>query len=182
MLDTDLGTGRPAAGECLPYYFQYIDLVPDGHVVACLERQITESAGFLATFTPEQALWREASKEWNILEIVGHVIDVERVFGYRALLIARGDPLMWGSIEFPNYAAAANYESRPLGDVVAELTATRAALVAFLRGLDADAWGRRAPADWTLRSVRAVAYAIAGHELHHLADIRRQHGGERTNP
>jgi DinB superfamily len=182
MLDTKLGPGRPAADECLPYYFQYIDLVPDGHVVKCLERQITESAAFLASFTPEQARWREAPKEWNILEIVGHLADVERVFGYRALLIARGDPLMWGSIEFPNYAAAANYESRPLGDVVAELAATRAGLVAFLRGLDAAAWDRRAPADWTLRSVRAVAYAIAGHELHHLADIRRQHGGERKNP
>jgi hypothetical protein len=182
MHDTGLAPGRPEKDECLPYYFQYIDLVPDGHVVKCLERQITESTAFLASFTREQALWREAPKEWNILEIVGHLIDVERVFGYRALLIARGDPLMWGSIEFPDYAAAANYESRRLGDVVEELAATRAAFVAFLRGLDEAAWGRRAPADWTLRSVNAVAYAIAGHELHHLADIRRQHGGERENP
>ena len=182
MLEMDLGPGRPEADECLLYYFQYIGLVTDGHIVERLERQIAESTTFLAAFTAEQAVWREAPKEWNILEIVGHLADVERVFGYRALLIARGDPVTWTSIEFPNYAAAANYESRPLGDVVAELTATRAAFVAFLRGLDADAWGRRAPADWTLRSVRAVAYAIAGHELHHLADIRRQHGGERTNP
>ena len=55
-------------------------------------------------------------------------------------------------------------------------TAVRAAFVAFLRGLDAAAWQRRAPADWTTRSVRAIAYAMAGHELHHLADVRRQHG------
>jgi hypothetical protein len=66
---------------------------------------------------------------------------------------------------------------RPLGDIVAELIAVRAAFVAFLRGLDAAAWRRRAPADWTIRSVRAVAYAMAGHERHHLADIRRQHRG-----
>ena len=69
----------------------------------------------------------------------------------------------------------ANYEARPLGDVVTEYAAVRAAFVAFLRGLDAAAWARRAPAEWTLRSVRAVAYAMAGHERHHLADIRRQH-------
>jgi len=177
MHDTDLGPGRPDADECLPYYFTYIDLVPDGHIVKLLERQIAESAAFLAAFTPEQALRREAPGEWNTVEIVGHLADVERVFGYRALRIARADPVMWTGVEFGDYAAAANFQDRPLGDVVAEYVAVRAAFVAFLRGLDAAAWERRAPADWTLRSVRAIAYAMAGHELHHLASIRRQHGG-----
>ncbi|HYE93453.1 MAG TPA: DinB family protein, partial [Terriglobales bacterium] len=68
-------------------------------------------------------------------------------------------------------------ESRSLGDVVAEYPTVRASFVAFLRGLDDAAWRRRAPADWTMRSVRAIAYAMAGHELHHVADIRRQQGG-----
>jgi DinB superfamily len=176
MHDTDLGPGRPDADECLPYYFQYIGLVPDGHIVELLERQITESAAFLAAFTPEGALRREAPGEWNTVEIVGHLADVERVFGYRALRIARADPVMWTGIEFAEYAAAANFQQRPLGDVVAEYAAVRAASVAFLRGLDAAAWERRAPVDWTLRSLRAIAYTIAGHELHHVADIRRQHG------
>ena len=142
-----------------------------------LERQISESAAFLSAFTPEQALRREAPGEWNMLEIVGHVADAERVFGYRALRIARADPVMWTAVEFADYAAAASYRERPLGDIVAELTAVRAAFVAFLRGLDAAAWQRRAPQDWTIRSVRAIAYAMAGHELHHLADIRRQQSG-----
>ena len=175
MLDT-LGPGRPDADEALPYYFQYIGLTSDGHIVELLERQIAESAAFLAGFTPEQALWREAPGEWNAVEIVGHLADTERVFGYRALRIARADPVMWTGVEFADYAAAANFQERPLGDVVAEYAAVRAAFVALLRGLDAAAWERRAPADWTLRSVRAIAYTMAGHELHHLASIRRQHG------
>jgi hypothetical protein len=182
MHDVVVGPGRPAGDECLPYYFQYIGLVADGQIVERLERQIAESAAFLGAFTPEQALWREAPGEWNIVEIVGHLADVERVFGYRALRIARADPVMWTGVEFADYAAAANFQERPLGDVVAEYAAVRAAFVAFLRGLHETAWERRAPADWTLRSVRAIAYAVAGHELHHLADIRRQHGGELSGP
>jgi DinB superfamily len=174
MHDT-LGPGRPDADECLPYYAQYIELVPDGHVVTRLERQIAETAAFLATFTPEQARWREAPGQWNVLEIVGHLADTERVFGYRALRIARADPVMWTGVEFEDYAAVANFQERRLEDVVAEYAAVRGAFVALLRGLDAAAWQRRAPVDWTLRSVRAVAYAMAGHELHHLASIRRQH-------
>ena len=176
MPDTDVGPGRPDADECRPYYFQYIGLVPDGHVLKLLEHQIAENTAFLAAFTPEQALWREAPGEWNIPEIVGHIADVERVFGYRALRIARADPVMWTGVEFGDYAAAANFQERPLRDVVTELAAVRAAFVAFLCGLDAAAWERRAPADWTLRSVRAIAYTTAGHALHHLASIRRQHG------
>ena len=83
---------------------------------------------------------------------------------------------MWTAVEFPSYATAANFQARSLGDVVAEYAAVRAAFVAFLRGLDAAAWQRRAPSDWTIRSVRAIAYTMAGHELHHLASVRRQHG------
>jgi hypothetical protein len=79
MRETDLGPGRPAADECLPYYFTYIDLVPDGHPMKLLERQISESASFLTVFTPEHALWREAPGGWNIIEIVGHLADTERV-------------------------------------------------------------------------------------------------------
>jgi hypothetical protein len=174
--EIDLEPGRPKADEGQPYYFGYIDLVPEGHIIKLLERQILESEAFLAGFTREQAVWREAPGEWNMVEIVGHVIDTERVFEYRALHIARADPVMWTKVEFPAYASAANYTERQLGDVVAEFKAVRAAFVALLRGLDTAAWERRAPAEWTLRSVRAVAYCIAGHELHHLASIRRQHG------
>src|SRR5882672_7512303 len=177
MSPVDRGPGRPEADECLPYYFNYINLVPDEHVVDLLARQITDSVAFLSGLTPQQALARKAPGEWNALEIVGHVADVERVFEYRALRIARADPVMWTKVEFEQYAAAASFRERPLADVVAELATVRAAFVALLRGLDAAAWQRRAPDDWTLRSVRAIAYCVAGHERHHLADIRRQHGG-----
>lgn len=176
MQGTDVVPGRPDADECQPYYQRYIALVSDGHIVDLLERQIAESAAWLAGFTPEQARWREAPGEWNAVEIVGHLADVERVFGYRALLVARANADTWTSIEFDGYVGVANFQARPLGDVVAEYAAVRAAFVSFLRGLDAAAWERRAPAEWTLRSVRAIAYAMAGHELHHLASIRRQHG------
>ena len=167
--------GRPAPDECQPYYFGYIDLVPAGDILEILERQIGESAAYLAGFSPAQASRREGPKEWNAVEIVSHLADTERAFDYRALRIARADPVMWSKIEFADWAAVANAQARSLASVVAEFAAVRAAFVAFLRGLDDDAWARRAPAEWTLRSVRAVAYCMAGHELHHVADIRRQH-------
>jgi hypothetical protein len=81
---------------------------------------------------------------------------------------------MWTQVKFDDWAAHANFKDRSLEDVIVEFTAVRGSTVALLRGLDAPALARRAPNDWTLRSVRAVAYNIAGHELHHVAEIRRQ--------
>ena len=77
---------------------QYIDLVPEGPITELLERQIIETAAYLAAFTPEQANRREAPEEWNVLEIVVHVVDVEWVSSYRALRIARADPVMWTQV------------------------------------------------------------------------------------
>ncbi len=165
--------GRPGADECIPYFAQYIALVPDGHIVDILARQIAESTTLLASFTPAQARWRPAPGEWSAVEIVGHLADTERVFAYRALRIARADPLAWTPAELEVYVAAADFQHRPLADVAAEFAAVRAATVALLRGLDEAAWGRRAPEGWSCRSARAIAYNIAGHELHHATDLRR---------
>jgi hypothetical protein len=169
---TDFDPGRPTGDEHIPYYEQYIRLVPDGDVLDVLARQIQETAVFLASLTPERARWRPASGEWDAIEIVGHLADTERVFGYRALKIARADPIPWESYEPNDYVAAANFSRRPLADVTAEFVAVRAATVAFLRGLDEAAWRQRMPDAWTNRSVRAIAYVLAGHELHHLKDLR----------
>lgn len=88
-----------------------------------LERQIAESAAFLAAFQAGTGLSRETPREWSIVEIVGHLGDVERVFGYGALRIARTDPVMWTAVEFAEYAAAASFQECPLGDVAAEYAA-----------------------------------------------------------
>jgi hypothetical protein len=161
------------ADEHIPYYAQYIDLVPDGNVIATLERQIRESAAFLATFTPERAQRRPAPAEWNAIEIAGHLADAERVFAYRALRIARADPTLWESMDPDAYMASAGFAQRPLADVVEEFVAVRGAFVALLRGLDEAAWARRMPEEWTTRSVRAIAYSMAGHELHHVEPLRQ---------
>jgi hypothetical protein len=167
---------RPVAGDHLPYYDQYIRLVPDGDVVEILVSQIDETAAFLAPLTAEQAQWRPAPGEWNAVEIVGHLADTERVFSYRALRIARADPTPLSGVDFEQYVAAADFAGRSLADVLEEFVAVRRATVAFFRSLDRAAWGRKGVADGNGISVRSIAYILAGHELHHLADLRRYHG------
>ncbi|MDQ2785660.1 MAG: DinB family protein [Chloroflexota bacterium] len=168
-----VNSGQPSNGEYVPYYDTYIRLVPDGDLLALLDRQIDETVVSLSIFTAEQAAWRPASGEWNMKEIVGHLADAERVFAYRALSFARNDPTPLPGMDQNIFMAGANFADRPLADVVAEFAAVRRASVALLRSLDAAAWARGGTADGNLISVRALAYIIAGHALHHARDFPR---------
>lgn len=168
---------RPTADEHIPYYGQYISLAPGGDIIATLERQVTETTRFLGRLTQEKVTRHPAPGEWSILDIIVHLSDTERVFSCRALRLARGDTAPPENVEFEDYAAVADGDKRALTDTLAEFASVRSATVALLRGLDAAAWARRAPEEtWTCRSVRAFAYVLAGHEIHHLNDIQRQLG------
>jgi len=169
---------RPPADEHSPYYGRYIALVPDGDLVAMLARQGAETATLLASFTDDRARYRPAPGEWDAIEIVGHLADTERVLVYRALRIARRDPTpLEGVGDFAAYVAAAGFDGRTLADVAAEFAAVRQASLALFRGLDAAAWARTGSADGERISVRALGHIVAGHELHHLPDLRSYHAG-----
>jgi len=170
---TQTHPGRPDAREYVPYYDTYIRLVPDGDIIEILDRQIDETVAFLSSFTAEQAQWRPGLDEWNTVQIVGHLADTERVFAYRALSFARNDPAPLPGMDPDGFMAGANFADRSLADVVAEFVAIRRASVALVRSLDAAAWTRSGVADGNPISVRALAYIMAGHELHHARDFPR---------
>jgi hypothetical protein len=169
---TDAHPGRPGSDEYAPYYDTYIRLVPDGDLLALLDWQIDTMAA-LSTFTAEQAAWRPGLGEWNAMEIVGHLADSERVFLFRAFWFARDGGAPLPGMDQNAFMAAVDFASRSLDDVLAEFVAVRHASLALLRSLDVAAWARGGVADGNPISVRALAYIIAGHLLHHAKDFPR---------
>jgi len=174
-VETDL-RGRPAEDEHIPYYRQYIDQVPEGDILDIMASQSGDTARYLLRFSAEEAVWRPAPDEWNAIEVAGHLVDAERLFMHRALVVARGDDTPWASFEPDLYVANGGFSERGIADVAAEFATVRAASLAFLRGLSTDAWNRRAPESFSTRSVRAFAYTTVGHELHHLQSLKAQRG------
>jgi hypothetical protein len=129
----------------------------------------------LAPLSSAQASYRPKPDDWNMIEVVGHLADAERVFAYRALRFARGDATPLASFDQDLFVANAGFARRPLSDVLDELAAVRRATLAFFQGLEPAAWLRRGMANQNEISVRALAYVIAGHELHHMDDFRRRY-------
>jgi uncharacterized damage-inducible protein DinB len=167
---------RPTSSEYVPYYGRYIDLVPDGDLLALLERQQHATQAMLTPLTPGRAKHRYAEGKWSVTEVIGHLADCERIFAYRALRFARNDTTALPGFDENLYTPAARYDERPLGDVAAEFATVRAATLALFRGLGADALQRSGVANGQSVSVRALAYIIAGHERHHIGILQTRYG------
>jgi hypothetical protein len=167
---------RPTAHDYAPYYARYVGLVPAGDLLAILENQARETAGLLlGPAALERADFRYAPGKWSAKEVLGHVMDAERVFSYRALRFARADATPLASFDENVYAPAGEFGDRTLPDLVEEFLAVRTATVALLRGLPPSAWQRRGTASDAEVSVLGLAFIIAGHELHHRAILQSRY-------
>jgi hypothetical protein len=166
MKSSQLIATRPESDGYAPYYGKYVSLVPEGDILVTLERQSPETAALLAR--PEaDGDFRYAPGKWSVKESLGHVIDAERVFSYRALRIARNDKTPLAGFEQDDYVKYGPFGQCSLAGLVEEFRSVRQSTVLMFRALDESAWARRGVASDNEVTVLALAYIIAGHELHH---------------
>jgi hypothetical protein len=169
------GLSRPAHGEYAEYFERYVDLVPDGDIVETLSQQLGETLALLQDVTPERETHRYASGKWSIREVVGHMIDVERVFAFRAIAIARSDGVDLPSMQQDEWAGRSNAGSRPLDDLAQEWAAVRRSSVHMFATLPHAAAERRGRAGGNPFTVRSLAWITAGHELWHRERLARDY-------
>ncbi len=162
---------RPGAAEHDSYYSTYIDQVPDGDVLVILSGQIGTTLDLLASVPPDLEQYRYEPDKWSVREVVGHVIDAERVFAHRAFSFARADAGPLPGMDQLEYATASNAAVRTLADLAAELEAVRHSTVALFRGLPNEAWTRSGVASGLSFTVRSFPFIIAGHEIHHRTGL-----------
>ena len=127
-------------------------------------------AGMLAcrdALTEADGDLRYAPDKWRLKEVLGHVNDTERIMSYRALRISRGDATPIEGYEQDDYVRNGPFAHCQLADLLEDYIAVRRATVSLFRNLDEAAWSRRGVANKNEVTVRALAYIIAGHELHH---------------
>ncbi len=175
MAASSVSIMRPEPSEHAPYYGKYIALVPDGDILRTLEVQGRETAQLLAGLSESQASYRYAPDKWSVKEVIGHLADSERVFAYRALRIARADRTPIEGFEQDDYVRAAQFDRLSVANLAAEFSAVRQATLRLFESLSPDAWTRRGVANQNEVSVRALAYMIAGHELHHRQGLREKY-------
>jgi len=168
-------SARLDAGEYAPYYEKYISLIAGDDILVTLEKQSLETTALLSVRKEVEGDLRYAPRKWSVKEVLGHVIDAERVFAYRALRIARNDQTPIEGFEQDDYVKYGPFGQCRLAALVEEFASVRKATLLLFRNLDEAAWLRRGVANKSEVSVRAIAYIIAGHELHHRRILQEKY-------
>ncbi len=158
-----------------PYFQRYIDQVPDGDVLTQLTRQVEDTCALIAGFGEDGARHRYAEGKWSVKEVVGHMVDTERLFVFRAMSFARGDVTPLPGMEEDEWAAVSNADSVPVADLLDEMLAVRRATVAFFMNLDEAAWTRAGVAGGNALTVACMPWVLAGHEIHHAGVVRERY-------
>ena len=167
---------RPAADEAAPFYHDYIAEVQGENIGEQLRNQLAEVERLVATVDDRAALARYAPGKWSVKEVLGHLADVERIFGYRLLRIARGDATPLPGFDENRYVPAGRFDERPLRALLADFRTVRMSSLALVEGLPSAAWSARGAASGEAITARALAYILVGHVAHHLGVLRDRYG------
>jgi len=167
---------KPLEGEYSPYAIMYINLLPgDKMVLQHLQENYEAIKNLIAPLPEEKLLYSYAPGKWTIKETLVHIIDDERIFAYRALRIARNDKTPLPGFEQDDYVPYSKANERSLDSIFAEYDAVRTSTILLFNSFNNDDFLRTGVANGHIVSVRALAYHIAGHELHHLNIIKTKY-------
>ena len=167
---------KPKEGEYAPYTIMYINVLPDdGSVLTHVKDNCTSMKKFILSLPESKLIYRYAVGKWTIKETLVHIMDTERIFAYRALRFARNDATALPGYEQDDYVPFSRANERSIADIFQEYSAVREATVTLFESFNEEEILRKGIANGNPASVRALAYQIAGHEMHHMKIIKERY-------
>ena len=166
---------RPETIEYKDDYEDYASLVEETDIVSAMQKQLTEVENLFASISEEKGEFAYAQGKWTIKELLGHLINGERVFSYRALRISRGDQTPLPGFDQDLLTDNGNFNSISLADLQTEYSHLCQANIIFFQNLSEEAWERTGTVNDTPASVRAIAYNTVNHVRHHIDSLRSQY-------
>lgn len=164
---------RPQTLEYPEWYNNYVELV-QGDVIEFLEKQGTEFPNFLNNLI-EKADYAYAPGKWTIKEMVGHIIDTERIMACRLTCFARNETAALPGFEEDAYVKNAHFKDRSLFNLSEEFMALRKANMFLFKSLNEEDLNRNGNANGNQISVRALVFILAGHIIHHTNIIKERY-------
>ncbi|WP_299117374.1 DinB family protein [uncultured Winogradskyella sp.] len=166
---------KPQAKESSEYFKRYINLVETENIVAALKNQLTDIEQFFKEWPRNKWDYAYTEGKWTIKELLIHMMDAERILAYRALRIARNDATSLPGFDQDEFAPFMNAANRSAESIMSEYRAVRMATIALIENLDDVALSRIGKASNAPASPLALAFIIAGHEIHHMNVVRKKY-------
>ena len=166
---------KPSPNEYDSYYANYIARVKNDDLLSALHQSTDTSAQFWSSIPAEKGTYRYGQGKWSVKEILGHIIDTERIFCYRAVAFARGETTALTGYDHNAYVDRSNADSRNLEEMIEELAAVRTSTFTLFKSFNEDLLKTIGNANGNDMSVRAAGFVIVGHEMHHSEVIRERY-------
>ena len=158
---------RPQVEEYPEYFKKYIEKVPDGDLLKHLNLQRTEMLEFINNLTPEQLSNKYAEDKWTVRQVLSHINDVERIFGFRALACLRNESGDIPGFEQDDYVSNTSMSNKTKKNLADEFQACRNANIHMFVSAEESEWMRKCKINGNDTSARSMAYMLAGHVEHH---------------
>ena len=163
----------PLKNEYPSYAEMYMKLVnKDGTLLQQLKSSLEKTKDIINNLSEEKLNYRYQKNKWSIKEVLVHIIDDERIYGYRALSFARNDKTNFPGFEQDEYNLFSDTSERTIKNIMEEYEALRLSTVTLFNGFSNNALKRIGTANGNQTSVRALGYHILGHELHHIKILK----------
>lgn len=166
---------KPEKTEYAEYYETYVSLVDEIDIVSAFQNQLAGLENLFAGIAEEKGAYAYAAGKWSIKELLGHLIDGERIFSHRAFRFSRADQTPLASFEQDDYITHGNFNNRSLADLIEEFSLLRRANIILFKNLSAGAWTRTGTASDAEVSVRALAFIMVGHVRHHTNVLKARY-------
>lgn len=166
---------KPKLGEYSAYAQVYMDAMGDEDALQALINRTPETEKLWRSIPAHMEGYRYAEDKWTIRQVIGHITDAERIFGYRALCIVRGETVNLPGFEENEYEAAAKHNERSLGNIIDEWVHLRKANIILFSTFTASDFAIVGNANNNKLSVAAALYILAGHEKHHTKILKERY-------
>ena len=165
----------PTKSEYAHYYRDYVANVPKGNIIDTLNNQMHEFYTFINSIPGDKAFSSYEKGKWTVKEIIGHLIETERVFAFRGLAFSRRDPNPLPSMEQNEYVKYSNYNSRTISNLANEYLSVRISTIHLFQNMTKGMISLKGTASGYEFTVRSLPFIIAGHELHHKQIIEEKY-------
>lgn len=154
------------------HYHEYFDLITTGDLMAELRKSKSRTLDLLQQIPPEKEDFAYRPGKWTIKEVLWHLIDVERIFAYRALRFSRFDPTPLPGMDENKYIENLKPVKRTLSDLTREYESVRNATISLFHTMSATMLDFKGTANDQFFTARALGFMIVGHNLHHVNFIQ----------
>lgn len=160
------------------FYKSYVEKSRGENLIVRLQDGKSEVVDTFSSLNDKRALFRYADGKWTLKEVIGHLVDTERVFQYRALTISRSMKRALPGYDHEEYVKQAGFNEIALKDLLTQYRDTRQSTLSLFSNFTDKQLGKRGVVNGCMFTVRALGYVIAGHELQHLDTIRQKYVDE----